>query len=117
MKGGITDFATQIFYMDTVVRKEGVVSELIGFVREEFVYRFRATELGFHFGADFLPVFKPALAELAVEKLGPVAERMRARMENPAEVDAVLADGAARAAAIAEPVMDDVRQTVGFWTK
>ncbi len=69
------------------------------------------------FGGKGFGVFKPALAELAVEKLGPVADRMRRLMAAPDEVDAVLADGADRAGAIAEPVLDDVRRTVGFWSK
>lgn len=69
------------------------------------------------FGGQGFGVFKPALAELAVEKLGPVADRMRRLMDDPAEVDAVLADGAERAGALAEPVMEDVRRTVGFWSR
>jgi len=60
-------------------------------------------------------VFKPALADLAVARLGPVADTMRRLMNDPAEVDSVLKDGAARARAIAEPVMKDVRRIVGFW--
>ncbi len=68
------------------------------------------------FGGQGFGVFKPALAELAVEKLGPVAERMRQLTDNPSEVDRVLADGAERAGAIAEGVLKDVRQTVGFWS-
>jgi tryptophanyl-tRNA synthetase len=60
-------------------------------------------------------VFKPALADLAVAKLGPVADAMRRLMSDPAEVDRVLTDGARRANAIAQPVMEDVRRIVGFW--
>ena len=69
------------------------------------------------FGGQGFGAFKPALAELAVEKLGPVADKMRRLMDDPAEVDAVLADGSERAAAVAEPVMEDVRRTVGFWSR
>ncbi len=68
------------------------------------------------FGGQGFGVFKPALGELAVEKLGPVADRMRRLMDDPSEVDAVLRDGAGRANAIAEPVIEDVRRTVGFWS-
>ena len=35
-------------------------------------------------------------------------------MADPAEIDAVLADGSARARAIAKPVMDEVKDIVGF---
>jgi tryptophanyl-tRNA synthetase len=67
------------------------------------------------FGGKGFGVFKPALADLAVARLGPVATEMRRLMSDPAEVDRVLKDGAARAHAIAAPVMDDVRRIVGFW--
>jgi tryptophanyl-tRNA synthetase len=67
------------------------------------------------FGGKGFGVFKPALADLAVAKLGPVADTMRRLMNDPAEVDRVLKDGAARANAIAQPVMEDVRRVVGFW--
>ena len=60
-------------------------------------------------------VFKPALADLAVEKLGPVAAEMRRLMADPVEIDAVLAEGANRADAISAPIMREVRDTVGFW--
>jgi tryptophanyl-tRNA synthetase len=50
-----------------------------------------------------------------VAKLGPVADNMRRLMNDPGEVDRVLKDGAARANAIAAPVMDEVRKVVGFW--
>lgn len=68
------------------------------------------------FGGGGFGAFKPALAELAVEKLGPVADRMRALTDDPAEVDRVLALGADRADEIASAVIDDVRRTVGFWS-
>ena len=67
------------------------------------------------FGGHGFGKFKPALADLAVTKLGPVADNMRRLMNDPGEVDRVLKDGAARANAIAAPVMDEVRKVVGFW--
>ncbi len=66
-----------------------------------------------HGGAQF-SAFKPALAELAVEKLAPIGGEMRRLLAEPAHIDAILADGAARARAIAEPVMHGVRQVIGF---
>jgi tryptophanyl-tRNA synthetase len=36
-------------------------------------------------------------------------------MDDPAEVDRVLKDGAMRARAIAEPIIDEVHKVVGFW--
>jgi tryptophanyl-tRNA synthetase len=64
-------------------------------------------------GAQF-SVFKNALADLAVAKLTPIAKEMRALLSDPAEIDRVLKSGAGRAAAIAAPVMTEVRRLVGF---
>jgi tryptophanyl-tRNA synthetase len=58
--------------------------------------------------------FKPALAELAVEKLAPIGARMRALVEEPAHIDAVLADGAERASALAEPILREAYRAVGL---
>ncbi len=66
------------------------------------------------FGGQGFGAFKPALAELLIERLGPISARLRAFEADPGAVDAVLADGAARAAAIAGPVMAEVRRVVGF---
>lgn len=60
-------------------------------------------------------VFKPALADLVVEKLSPITERMNNYLANPSEVDAILAKGAQDANAIAAPILDEVRKTMGFW--
>ena len=67
------------------------------------------------FGGHGFGKFKPALADLAVAKLGPVADAMRRLMSDPAEVDRVLKQGGERANAIAAPVMDEVRRVIGFW--
>ena len=66
------------------------------------------------FGGRGFADFKPALADLAVAQLSPMGQKMRELMENPADIDAILADGAARAAAIARPLMAEVRDIVGF---
>ena len=59
--------------------------------------------------------FKPALADAAVEALRPVTDAMRRLMADPAEIDAVLKDGALRAAAVADPVVAETNKLVGFW--
>ena len=66
-----------------------------------------------HGGAQF-SAFKPVLAELAVEKLGPVATEMRRLLGDPGAIDQILNEGAERARAIAEPIMRSVRDIVGF---
>jgi tryptophanyl-tRNA synthetase len=66
------------------------------------------------YGGQGWGTFKPALADLAVAKIAPVAEEMRRLMADPASIDAFMSDGAARASEIAEGVMRDVRRIVGF---
>jgi tryptophanyl-tRNA synthetase len=65
-------------------------------------------------GAGF-GVFKPRLADLAVEKLGPITAKIDDFMADPTELDAILAKGAARADAIAQPILTEVKDAVGFW--
>ena len=66
-----------------------------------------------HAGANF-STFKAALVDVAVETLGPVGSEMQRLMADPGHVDAVLKDGAERAATIAEPVIREVYEVVGF---
>jgi tryptophanyl-tRNA synthetase len=58
--------------------------------------------------------FKPALSDLAVEKLAPVASEMRRISADPGYIDQVLSQGGARASALAEATMTDVRRIVGL---
>jgi tryptophanyl-tRNA synthetase len=58
--------------------------------------------------------FKPALADLAVSHLTPITGEMTRLMADPAEIDRVLGDGANRAAAIAEPILAETFDKVGF---
>lgn len=64
-------------------------------------------------GAQFSG-FKRELADVAVAKLAPMADEMRRLLDDPAQIDAILADGAARANAIAEPIMAAVRDRIGL---
>jgi tryptophanyl-tRNA synthetase len=66
------------------------------------------------FGGSQFSVFKPALAELAVEKLSPIAGEMRRLNADPAYIDGVLCDGADRARVIADKTMAGVKDVVGF---
>lgn len=66
------------------------------------------------FGGRGFGDFKPALAELAVAKLSPLGQEMRRLLANPGDIDAVLDDGAARAEAIAAPIIEQVNEIVGF---
>ena len=67
-----------------------------------------------HGGKGF-GAFKEALAALLVEKLAPDRrERPAGCWPIPARLDALLRDGAARAAAIADPIVAEAERLVGF---
>ena len=65
-------------------------------------------------GPSLFSGFKRALTEVAVEKLDPIRSEIDRLMADPVEIDRVLADGSARARAIAAPVMEKVKDIVGF---
>ena len=69
------------------------------------------------FGGEQFSTFKQHLADLAVAKLSPIQDEMRRLMADPGHVDRVLSAGAERAQALAEPVLKEVRETVGFLEK
>jgi tryptophanyl-tRNA synthetase len=64
-------------------------------------------------GAQF-STFKPKLADLLVDKLGPITAEMRRLKDDVAYIDNVLADGSTRAQAIAAETMKSVKDIVGF---
>jgi tryptophanyl-tRNA synthetase len=84
----------------------GVYAALAGESKAEVLARYA----GQGFGS-----FKPALADLAVARLGPISAEMRRLIADPAELDRILADGAARAAAVADPILEATKRLVGFW--
>ena len=66
------------------------------------------------FGGRQFSEFKPALGELAVEKLAPISTRMAQLMETPDEIDRIIGRGAEKAREIAEPVLKDTYELVGM---
>jgi tryptophanyl-tRNA synthetase len=66
------------------------------------------------FGGAQFSRFKPALSDLAVAKLAPIADEMRRLKADRGHIDRVLADGAERARTIAAPVMREVKDIVGL---
>jgi tryptophanyl-tRNA synthetase len=75
----------------------------------------KAQVLEIYGGQGFGQSFKPALADLLIERLGPVTAEMRRLMADPAEIDRVLAAGAEQARAIAAPILAQTKDIVGFW--
>lgn len=66
------------------------------------------------YGGKGFGAFKPALADVMVATLSPITSRFNALRGDTGSLDAILADGAARARAIAEPVLADVHRAMGF---
>jgi tryptophanyl-tRNA synthetase len=66
------------------------------------------------FGGAQFSTFKTALADLSVSRLAPIAAEMKRLTADPAHIDAILADGADRAAVIAAETMNAVKDILGF---
>ena len=65
-------------------------------------------------GGQGFGTFKGALADLLVARLSPIAAETRRLLQDRAALDAVLREGARKAAAIAEPIVDEAERLVGF---
>ncbi|MGH6696375.1 tryptophan--tRNA ligase [Sphingopyxis sp.] len=76
---------------------------------DESVDQVLARFAGQGFGA-----FKPALGELLVETLRPIATRLNELKSDPAAIDAALEAGAARASALAKPTLDAAYDALGL---
>ncbi|MDZ7626991.1 MAG: tryptophan--tRNA ligase [Parvularculaceae bacterium] len=66
------------------------------------------------YGGKGFGVFKPALAELVVEKIAPIGAELRRLEGDPAYLGGVLAEGAGHARALAEKTIAEVKSIVGF---
>ena len=66
-----------------------------------------------HGGKGF-GAFKEALAERLIAHLAPIAAETRRWLADPGAIDAVLRQGAARAAAIADPIVAEAERLVGL---
>ena len=66
------------------------------------------------YGGQGFGQFKPALADLAVAKLGPIRDRLARLLDDRAEVVRVLERGAERARAIAGPVLREAQDAMGL---
>jgi tryptophanyl-tRNA synthetase len=89
----------------------GIYAALAGVSKEEALNLLIATATQ---GPSIFTGLKRALTEVATEKLGPIRAEIVRLMGDPAEIDRVLADGSARARIIAAPIMNEVKDIVGF---
>ncbi|GGH35605.1 tryptophanyl-tRNA synthetase [Cribrihabitans marinus] len=66
------------------------------------------------YGGQQFGTFKPALADLAVEKLAPIAAEMARLMDDTTEIDRILTRGAERARTITAPILRQTYDIVGM---
>jgi tryptophanyl-tRNA synthetase len=58
--------------------------------------------------------FKRDLTDLAVAVMAPISTEMKRYLADPAQIDAILSEGAKRARAISSPIMAEIQEIVGF---
>jgi tryptophanyl-tRNA synthetase len=66
------------------------------------------------FAGQGFGAFKPALADALVALIAPIREHLDELRRDPAELDRILADGAARANALGAPVLAEAKRAVGL---
>jgi len=66
------------------------------------------------FAGQGFGAFKPALADALVALIAPIRARLEELRKEPEELDRILADGAARADAIAGPILAKAKSAVGL---
>jgi tryptophanyl-tRNA synthetase len=66
------------------------------------------------FAGQGFGAFKPALADAVIALIGPIRTRLDDLRHHPAELDRILADGAARASELAAPVLAEAKRAVGL---
>jgi tryptophanyl-tRNA synthetase len=109
VRSAVTDTGREVVF--DVEAKPGVsnlmtiLAEATGTTVEQVQERFAGAGYG---------DFKAAVAEAVVELFAPVRARYDELMADPAELDRVLADGAARAGEVAAATMAAVRDRIGL---
>ena len=108
VRGAVTDTGTEVRAADD---KPGISNllQIYAAVTGRGVADVEAEFVGQQYGT-----FKSAVAEVLVEALTPIRERTQEWLESPERLDAVLADGAARAEAISGPLLDEVHDRLGL---
>ncbi len=72
------------------------------------------TEVYNQFGGKMFSELKSSLSDLAVEKMAPITAEMNRLLAHPDEIDKILKNGAERASEIAAPVLEEVKDKMGF---
>ncbi len=66
------------------------------------------------YGGGPFSVLKDDLTECIIRKLTPVGEEIRKLLDNKDELDKILKEGASRAEEISRPILNEVKEIVGF---
>jgi tryptophanyl-tRNA synthetase len=111
IKRAVTDSGSEIAFSDDP-EKAGV-NNLLG------IYKVITDKLQDEVIADFADArgygdLKSRVAEVVIDALSPIQERYYEFMDDPAELDRMLAGGAESAASVSTPKMDEIKQRVGF---
>jgi tryptophanyl-tRNA synthetase len=110
LRHAVTDAGREIVFSDAP-EKAGVNNLLEIF--ELLTGQTRAA-IEAHFQGRGYAALKGEVAEAVIEELRPVRERYHRLLSDPAELDGVLAVGAERARAVAEPKIAEIKRKVGF---
>jgi len=105
----VTDSGREVYYdrdeKPGVSNLLEIASTLSGEGIEEFAQRYRTQGYG---------AFKGAVADVVVESLKPLRERVAELLANPSEIDDALARGREHAHSEAKPFLDSVKRAVGL---
>ncbi len=111
IKRAVTDSGNEIAFSDAP-EKAGV-NNLLG------IYKVITQKSQAAVEADFADArgygdLKSRVADVVIKELDPIRKEYEKFMDDPAELDRMLAKGAERAAAVATPKMDELKRCVGF---
>ena len=109
IKSAVTDTQREIRYDE--VNKPGIANLLRIFsaLDDRSIEQLESDYVGKGYGD-----LKKDLAEVVTEEISPFRDRALVYLDDPAQLDKVLADGAERAAAVAEATLEAVHERVGF---
>jgi len=110
IKRAVTDLGREIVFSDAP-EKAGVNNLLEIY---ELLTDKRRNAIEAHFAGKGYGHLKQEVAEVVIEALHPIRERYLTLIADPAELDRLLAMGAARARAAADPKVREIKRKVGF---
>jgi tryptophanyl-tRNA synthetase len=109
LKGAVTDSGTEVRFDPDAKPGVSNLLQILAVTTDQSIDAVAAAHASGGYGA-----LKQATADAVVEFLAPLQARYAELEADPAEVDALLARGAAKAAAIADAVVTRARAAVGF---